>query len=246
METERLDAIKKEQIKSIVLSSVCIVLGILFCIIPLKMHMFVETVVCFAVLLYGIAAIVVYCLWNSEEKSMTLLIKGAAATAVGLLLIFVPALLVVCMGLIVVLSGAIYIKSAILDKKAGDDKWWIAVIFGVVLSVLGIITIILYNTAVGAKIAMIIYGITIILDGSVRLFYTFVIQKELHSLFEKQEKTEEETEETTVETKEETVVEKPKPAKQETIEEDDDDDGVEGFVDADETEENEESEKEGF
>ncbi len=242
METERLDDIKKEQIKSIVLSSVCIVLGILFCIIPLKMHMFVETVVCFAILLYGIAAIVVYCLWNAEDKSMTLLIKGAAATAVGLLLIFVPALLVVCMGLIVVLSGAIYIKSAILDKKAGDTKWWIAVIFGVVLAVLGIITIILYNTAVGAKIAMIIYGITIILDGSVRLFYTFVIQKELHSLFEKQET----TEEATVETKEETVIEETKPAKQEAVEEDENDGGVEGFVDTDEAEEDEETEKEGF
>ena len=56
-----MDKLKKEQIKATVIASLCIVFGILFCIMPSKTFGIVETIVCVALLLYGVISILIYC-----------------------------------------------------------------------------------------------------------------------------------------------------------------------------------------
>lgn len=180
-----MNTLKKEQILAIAISSICIVFGILFCAIPLQTLSFIETIACVILLVYGIVCLLAYCLKNTEVREWSLFLKGAISTAVGLLVMFIGALFVICLGLVVALSGAVYIKTAVDEKKEGDKSWWVSLIIGVAFALVGLSVAILYNTALAKNAIMIVFGIGLILDGVVRLIYTFVIHKQLRSLLTK-------------------------------------------------------------
>lgn len=177
-----MNELKKEQIKAIVWSSIFIIFGVLFCAMPSKMMTAIETIVCVSLIVYGVVNIFVYCLVNSESKEIARLLKGAVATGIAILLMFVNAVFVFCLGLVVVISGVIYIVSAVKDKKAEDKKWWTGLVIGIVLSVVGLAISILFNTKITQNIVMVIFGITLIADGVVRLIYIFVAHREIHSI----------------------------------------------------------------
>lgn len=184
--------LKKEQIKAIVLSSICIIFGMLFCILPSKMMTAIEVVVCATCFVYGVVNLLIYCLVNSESRELAKLLKGTLAIGVAILLMFVGAVFVFCLGLIIVLSGVLYIVSSIKDRKNGDKKWWLGLIIGIALSIAGLSVAILFNTKLAQNIVMVIFGITLIADGVIRLLYVFVAHKELHAILSKiQENSEE-------------------------------------------------------
>ena len=182
-----MNTLKKEQIIAIAISSVCILFGILFCVIPLQTLSVIETLVCAALLVYGIITLLAYCLKNTEVREWSLFLKGAIATALGLLVMFVGALFVICLGIVVALSGVIYIKTAIDEKKEDDKSWWVSLLIGVALALVGLSVAILYNTPLAKNAVMIVFGIGLIIDGIVRLIYTFVIRKQLRSLITKKD-----------------------------------------------------------
>lgn len=185
-----MNELKKEQIKAIILSSIFIIFGVLFCAMPTKMMTTIETVVCVALIVYGVVNIFVYCLVNSESKEISRLLKGALATGIAILLMFVGAIFVFCLGLIVVLSGVVYIVSAVKDKKANDKKWWTGLVVGIALSVAGLAISILFNTKIAQNIVMVVFGITLIADGIIRLIYIFVAHRELHSILSRMKEVE--------------------------------------------------------
>lgn len=203
-----MDKLKKEQIKAIVIASICIVLGILFCIMPVKILGIVETIVCVALLLYGVVSIVIYCLAMTETRDPTRLFLGAAATALAVLIIFVKYFFIISLGLIIVLSGVIYLKSAVDDKKKAEKNWWIGLIVGIFLIVAGVLVAVLCWTTIAASIVMRIFGVTLILDGVIRLIYVFAIRKEISKLFRKNEKGQLELNEKALEEKEKQDAEK--------------------------------------
>lgn len=203
-----MDELKKEQIRTIVFASVCVVLGLLFCIIPLQTLSVIETIICFVLLIYGVICILAYCLANTDLKDAWLLIRGCISTALGLLLIFIGALFVILLGVFVVLIGAIYIKSSIDDKKKNDSTWWIGLVIGIVLAVLGAVVAILCNTNLAKNIVMVIFGVTLVLTGLVRIVYLFLLHKELHSIIPSKQEESDESEKEKTEVSEVVEVEK--------------------------------------
>ena len=197
--------IKKEQLKAIIISSVMLVLGVLFIALKDEMLGMLQTVVCFALLAFGIIEIVIYCFLNTEDRDYSKLVIGALATALALLLIFVGILFVIILGLVVAVSGVMFIKSSIDDKKEGDKQWWIGLIIGILFLILGVAVAILYNIDVLKNIIMIIFGATLIFEGIMGFVFVFILHKVIRLNFGK--KGTEEGEEKTESVEENEVVE---------------------------------------
>lgn len=183
-----MNELTKEQIKSLIISSVLVCLGILFVVLRSGMLGVIETIVCFALLGFGVIEIMIYCFLNTENRDYSKLIIGAVATVLALLLIFVGVLFVIILGVVVAISGALYIKRAIQDKKAGVKNWWGSLIIGIIVFALGLSVAILYNLKSLKDLIMILFGITLIFEGISGLVFTFVLHKEL-KLFAKSVKT---------------------------------------------------------
>lgn len=242
--------LEKEQIKPVLIYSVFIVLGLLFCLLPGRMMNTIETLVCVGLLVYGLINIFAYCLVSSDIRDPMKLVKGTIATAVALLLVFINALFIISIGLVIVISGVNYIMVAVKDKRVGDKKWWIGLIVGIIITLLGVAVVVLCNTKIARQIVMIIFGGALIVDGAVRLVFMFASKKEIKFELLKKKETSEEVVEPEFEVKEqeekvqkeekinkksvkniEKIEENAKNGEIETSESlDDDDDGVEGFV----------------
>ena len=206
--------IRKEQLKAIIISSVALVLGVLFIVLKEEMLGMLQTVVCFALLAFGIIEIVIYCFLNTEDRDYSKLIIGAVATVLALLLIFVGILFVIILGLIVAVSGVMFIKSSIDDKKEGDKQWWISLIIGVLFLILGVSVAILYNIEVLKNIIMIIFGATLIFEGIMGFVFVFILHKVIRLNFGKKEKSADEESAEDAETEEEMKVETKKVKKE--------------------------------
>lgn len=183
-----MNELTKEQIKSLIISSVLVCLGILFVVLKSGMLGVIETIVCFALLGFGVIEIMIYCFLNTENRDYSKLIIGAVATVLALLLIFVSVLFVIILGVIVAISGALYVKRAIQDKRAGVKNWWGSLIIGIIVFALGLSVAILYNLESLKNLIMILFGITLIFEGVSGLIFTFVLHKEL-KLFARSVKT---------------------------------------------------------
>ena len=203
-----MDKLKKEQIKAITIASICIILGILFCVIPVKTLGILEIFACVALLIYGVILVLIYCFNSTEGREPLKLFLGAVATAIAMLIIFVRYFFIISLGLIVVLSGVIYVKSAVDEKKKAEKNWWIGLIIGIFLIVAGALVAILCWTTIAANIVMRIFGVTLIIDAIIRLVYIFAIKKEISKLFRKNEKGKLELNEKVLEEKEKQDAEK--------------------------------------
>ncbi len=199
--------IRKEQLKAIIISSIALVLGVLFIVLKEEMLGMLQTVVCFALLAFGIIEIVIYCFLNTEDRDYSKLIFGAIATVLALLLIFIGILFVIILGLIVAASGVVFIKSSIDDKKAGDKQWWITLIIGILFLILGIAVAILYNISVLKNIIMIIFGATLVFEGIMGFVFVFILHKVIRLNFGKKEKSAEEGSAEETETEEKVEIE---------------------------------------
>ena len=182
-----MNEIKKEQLKAIIISSVALVLGILFIVLKDEMIGMLQTIACFTLLVFGIIQIMVYCFLNTENKDYSKLIIGAVSTLLAVLLIFVNILFVIILGIIVAISGIVFIKSAIDDKKSGDKQWWITLAVGILFLILGISVAILYNIDVLKSIIMIIFGITLIIEGIMGFVFVFILHKVIRLNFLKKD-----------------------------------------------------------
>lgn len=175
----------KEQIKALIMALVSLICGVLFCVLRVEMLGALETIACMALLLYGVIEVVIYCVVSTDSRDASTLLKGAVSTGFALLIIFVGAVFVVVLGLIIVLSGVVYIRSSIFDKKKNESGWLLAFIIGVLLVCSGLTVAVLYNTKLAREIVMMIFGITLIFDGVVRLVYVFLAHKSLYLDFSK-------------------------------------------------------------
>ena len=86
------------------------------------------------------------------------------------------------------LSDARKEKAEKAEKKKAEKNWWVGLIIGIFLAIAGVLVDILCWTPIATSIVMRIFGVTIALDGVIRLVYVFAIRKEISKLFVKNEK----------------------------------------------------------
>ena len=155
---------KKENLKNTILTTLYLILGILLCVIPLKMFNFAESALCFIMLIAGVICILIYSLMSADDKIFKLLIFGILGLGLGLLTILVPRAFRIILSLVVAYSGVSLIILSVKEKKQGMN-WISDLVVGIVVSVLSIVGIILSGTNAGKRVLAIFFGIIFLING---------------------------------------------------------------------------------
>ncbi len=174
-----MNILKREKIKSIVMSVAAIILGILFCVIPNESLSVIETIASICLIAYGTIGIFVYSFTPVLFRESMMLINGVFCIGLGLLIIFVPSFFVFGVGLVVALNGLERFGYSFDVKEVHDKYWWIDMIAGLFMFALGVTTIILCNTSVATNILMIYFGVSVALDGLLNLILIFALHREI-------------------------------------------------------------------
>lgn len=148
---------------------VCVVLGLVLVIWPRTSTRIVCMVLGAALLIYGIVQIVIY-LVNRERTLILqgLLVLGIIFAVIGAWILVKPEMIMmavpVIVGILIIIHGLHNISQAINLKKQEYEKWWLALIFGLLTVILG--GVLVYNpfTVVDTVVRMI--GIFLIYDGT--------------------------------------------------------------------------------
>lgn len=195
---------KKENLKNSILSLVYLVFGLMFCILPVKMFNFVESALCFMLLIVGIVGILIYSVMAAEDKEVKMLLYGVIGLVLSICMFLFPRLFGIILSVIIGLGGVSMILSAIRLKKTKNPQWISDLVIGIIVTTLAIVTIVLSGTNVAKKLIAIFFGIMCLINGIYNLVNLIILaKKESKQSKIEQQKTEEKVEETISETKEE-------------------------------------------
>lgn len=163
---------KRENLKNTILTLVYLIFGVALCVSPVKMFNWVESALCFVLLVAGIICIVIYSLLSLDDKPLKLLVYGLIGAGLGLCMMLVPKTFGVLLSLIVGYSGVSMILSGVKLKKAKQKVWITDFVIGVVVSALSVTTIVLslLGAIVGRTILAIFFGIILLTNGIYSLF----------------------------------------------------------------------------
>ena len=165
-----------------IVASLCLIVGILFCVIPTQTLGAIQTISMIAFLAIGFIATIIYCLAPEGYHNMKWLGLGVVFIGLGLLLIYVSATFVIFLALLLILSGAINLYNGIKKYKVSKQKnLWFEMIFGAVVAILGLTALVLSSTKLAESIVMIVFGVLLILKGVFDIVLLFAFKKETSS-----------------------------------------------------------------
>ena len=166
-----------------IVASLCLIVGILFCIIPTQTLGAIQTISMIAFLAIGFIATIIYCLAPEGYHNMKWLGIGVVFIGLGLLLVYVSATFVITLALLLILSGAINLYNGIKKYKVSKQKdLWFEMIFGAVVALLGLTALVLSSTKLAESIVMIVFGVLLILKGVFDIVLLFALKKETVSI----------------------------------------------------------------
>ena len=194
-----LKKLAQNRIVSYVIASVCIALGVCFCVVSEAMLSFFETAICFALIIYGAFNLVVYCLVDSDSKQRSAVLKGIIAIFVGLLIIFVRAFFMIAIGIIIGGLAVLRIIRAVKMKELKMKNWIYLLVVSVVLLAANITLIVLSICAISKITLMIIVGAILCVQGAYDLTMLIVEDKKKENVTVKPETKTEEKEQVLVE-----------------------------------------------
>lgn len=186
---------KKENLLKTISTFVFLVLGVLFCVIPVNMYNFVESVLCAVLLLVGIVLILIHSLMSGEDKNFKLILYGIIGLALGLCMLLVPRVFGIILSVLIGFSGVSLILTAQKQKKETGKGWITDFVIGVIVSVLSLATIVLSGTNVAKTIIAIFAGVICLINGVYLLIGLIkLIKSERKQLKEKEKSQSVETE----------------------------------------------------
>lgn len=203
---------RKENLKKTILSLVYLVFGVLFCVMPSKMFNFVESALCFVLLVVGIVGILVYSVMSAEDKEIKLLLWGIVGLALSICMFLEPRLFGIILSLIIGLGGASMIISGLKLRKTKNIQWITDFVIGIIVTALAIATIVLSGTKVAENIIAIFFGIMCLISGVYSLVELILLAKKESK--QAKEKPAEEQAKEEIKTEETEKVEEPKTQKQ--------------------------------
>lgn len=174
--------LKNQKVKTIVLSSILIIFGLLFCVLPNSSINYLEIVLSTLFIVYGIICLLGFTCSPRELREPLLLLESIIFMVVGVLIDFFPSLFVIAIGIIITVGGIKEILNAINIKFIGEKNWWINVVIGIIFAALGLTIIILSGTNVASMIVSIFLGVTLILDGICYLLLLFAFKREIDKI----------------------------------------------------------------
>ena len=181
---------KKENLKTTVLTILNLFLGVLFCVVQVRMYNFVESVLCMILLGIGVVCITVYALMGEDDKILKLLIYGILATATSVFMMIWHRFFGIVLSLVAGFGGVLMLVEAIKAKKKGQKLWVTDFVIGLIVSTMALVTIILSGTNTAKIILSIFFGLIFLIQGVYSLVQLIILCKK-----EKRAKNEIKTEE---------------------------------------------------
>lgn len=173
---------KNQKIKTVIFSSILIIFGLLFCLLPEKSLELLEIILSTLLIVYGIICFFGFVFSPMMLRDPVMLVEGIIFIVVGVLLDFFPSLFVIGIGTIIIIGGLKQIYNSI-DLKILDAKtWWIDLCLGLAFTALGVVIIVLRSTKVSTMIVSIMLGVTLILDGICYLMLLFGLKREVKKI----------------------------------------------------------------
>ncbi len=170
--------IKKEKTKTIIVSALLILFGILFCLLPQKFVNAIETALSVFLIIYGLFLIISYCVQPLIYRNSTTIVEGIAIICIGVLLALIPSLFVLGIGIAILISGLKTFGYAFDVKEIGDKHWWVDLVSGAFVFALGITIVVLCNTKTATNILMIMLGLSLAVKVVINLILVFALHRE--------------------------------------------------------------------
>lgn len=146
----------------------CILLGLVLLIWPGTTTQIVCMSLGIVLLAYGIIQIVIY-LFNRERTliSQGMMFLGIIFAVVGVWILLTPEMIImavpVIVGVLIVIHGLHNVVQAIALQKDGYERWWLALIFGLLTVIFG--GLLIYNPFGAVELVVRLIGIFLIYDG---------------------------------------------------------------------------------
>ena len=186
---------KRENIKVTIAAIIYLLFGVLFCVMPIRMYNFSETILCAFLLGAGIVCIVIYALLSHEDKPLKLLLYGIIGVVLGVLILMWPRLLGVILSLIIGYSGTMLIVEFIKNKKQGSKTNVTELVIGIIVTLLSVVAIVLSGTNAAKNILSIFFGLICLTQGLFSVAQLVVVLKqEKRSVKDSSEATQEKVE----------------------------------------------------
>lgn len=150
-------------------AGLCMALGLVLLIWPGTTTRLVCMLLGSVLLAYGGFQTVV-CLINKEKTffSQGMLIFGIVVAVVGLWILLRPEMIIMAVpliiGVLIIIHGVHNVIQAVELQKEAYDKWWVALLFGILTVIFG--GLLVYNPFEAAEAAIRIIGISLIYDGA--------------------------------------------------------------------------------
>lgn len=163
-----MELLKKLKTNVIISSALCIVIGIVLVIWP-DLTMEIACLAIGAVLLIaGIMRLITYfTARDGSVYSQLNLIFGIVLIVVGALILWqwdnVLKIVPIIVGIVIVIHGINDLRQALALHKNEYDKWWVALILGLLTVILGVLLIL--NPFAALDTVVILIGIFLIFDG---------------------------------------------------------------------------------
>lgn len=146
----------------------CMVLGLVLLIWPGTTTQIVCMMLGIVLLAYGIIQIAVY-LFARERTiiSQGMMLLGIVFAVIGVWILLKPEMIImavpVIVGVLIVIHGLHNVVQAIALQKDGYDRWWLALLFGVLTVVFG--GVLIYNPFGAVELVVRMIGVFLIYDG---------------------------------------------------------------------------------
>ena len=163
--TEFLKGLKANYTMSAILS---IIMWLVLLIWPGTTTQIVSTMLGIVLLSYGIIQIVMF-LWTREKTvfSQGILLLGIIFAVIGAWIILKPEMIIMAVpaivGILIIIHGLHNIIQAVDLKREGYEKWWLALLFGVLTVLFG--ALLIYNPFGAVEVVVRMIGIFMIYDG---------------------------------------------------------------------------------
>ena len=150
-------------------AGLCMALGLVLLIWPGTTTRLVCMLLGSVLLAYGGFQTVI-CLMNKEKTffSQGMLIFGIVVAVVGLWILLRPEMIIMAVpliiGVLIIIHGVHNVIQAVELQKEAYDKWWVALLFGILTVIFG--GLLVYNPFEAAEAAIRIIGISLIYDGA--------------------------------------------------------------------------------
>lgn len=173
-----LKKISKNQWKILILSVVCFIFGILFCVLSNSMVEFLRTAICVIALIYGSFYLVSYTVLSFEDKDTSALFQAVIAIVLGLLVIFIPSFFVMAISICVVVCGLARMFRVIKKKSETGSINKAKLSVGIAELIVGLALVVLCNTPVPTLLVTIYLGVMLILESAVNAIFLWLELKE--------------------------------------------------------------------